>query len=118
MKRAINLAALFLLAACAAIPQNRYGLTVVPDAPTYERIARRDPDKRLVDLSTLGIPIDIRYATAHNFMKKPLYPVAKAFLRAPAAHALSDVQRDLASRGLGIKVYDAYRPYRVTAAMW
>lgn len=118
MKRAINLAALFLLVACAGLPKNQYGLIVVPDAAAYERLARRDPDKRLVDLASLGIPLDIRYATANNFMKQPLYPVAKAFLRTPAARALSDVQRDLASRGLGIKVYDAYRPYRVTEAMW
>jgi hypothetical protein len=83
MKRAINLAALFLavLAACATttvdIPQNRYGLRVVPDLATYERLAHADPNKRLVDLGTLGIPLDIRYATANNFMKKPLYPIAK-----------------------------------------
>jgi D-alanyl-D-alanine dipeptidase len=112
MKRAINFAALLLLAACAS------GLYVVPDAKTYERLALADADKRLIDLSTLDIPLDIRYATANNFMKKPLYPVAKAFLRAPAALALSDVQIDLAKRGLGIKVFDAYRPYRVTVAMW
>ncbi|HUP59882.1 MAG TPA: M15 family metallopeptidase [Thermoanaerobaculia bacterium] len=104
--------ALLLLAACAS------GLYVVPDLATYERHAREDPDKRLVDLETLGIPLDIRYATANNFMKTRLYPVAKAYLRAPAARALTEVQRTLAERGLGIKVFDAYRPYRVTVVMW
>jgi zinc D-Ala-D-Ala dipeptidase len=112
MKRAINFAAVFLLAACAS------GLYVVPDLSTYEEQAHLDPNHELVDLSALHIPLDIRYATANNFMKKPLYPVAKAYLRAPAARALNEVQRDLASRGLGIKVFDAYRPYRVTVAMW
>jgi D-alanyl-D-alanine dipeptidase len=118
MKRAINLAALFLIAACAVIPKNQYGLIVVPDVATYERLIQRDPGNRLVDLASLGIPLDIRYATANNFMKKPLYPVAKAYLRAPVARALAAVNRELATRGLGIKVYDAYRPYRVTVAMW
>jgi D-alanyl-D-alanine dipeptidase len=122
MKRAINLAALFVVAACAAstftVPQNKYGLRVVPDVSAYERLAKAEPDKRLVDLALLGIPLDIRYATADNFMKKPLYPVARAYLRAPAARALAEVNRELASRSLGIKVYDAYRPYRVTQAMW
>lgn len=108
-----------LLVACAAtIPANRYGLQVVPDAATYERIARTNPEKRLVDLESLGIPVDVRYATANNFMKTPLYPVAKAYLRAPAARALQNIQRELAPRGLGIKVFDGYRPYRVTEAMW
>lgn len=122
MKRAINLAAIFIIAACAStpppVPRNRYGLPVVPDVATYERLAKAEPEKRLVDLASLGIPFDIRYATADNFMKKPLYPVAKAYLREPAARALADVNRELATRGLGIKVFDAYRPYRVTEAMW
>lgn len=118
MKRAINLAALFFVAACATVPLNQYGLHVVPDVSTYRKLVQADADKRLVDLASLGIPLDIRYATADNFMKKPLYPVAKAYLRAPAARALADVEHDLAARGLGIKVYDAYRPYRVTEAMW
>jgi D-alanyl-D-alanine dipeptidase len=118
MKRAINLALLLLVACSAAIPANRYGLPVVPDRAAYERIAASDPDKRLVDLSSHGIPLDIRYATANNFMKTPLYPEAKAYLRAPAAAALRAVQNDLAARGLGIKVFDAYRPYSVTERMW
>src|SRR5262249_14002786 len=101
-----------LLTACAT------GLHVVPDLAHYQRIAQRDPDQRLVDLESLGIPVDIRYATVNNFMKRPLYPVAKAFARAPAANALLDVQAELANEGLGIKVFDGYRPYRVTVAMW
>lgn len=119
MNRAVRFVALFLLAACATqIAPNRYGLRVVPDVLTFERLARTDPDKQLVDLQSLAIPLDIRYATPDNFMKKTLYPVAKAYLRAPAARALANVQSELAARGLGIKVFDAYRPYRVTEAMW
>lgn len=123
MRTRINLLALLVIAACAttpAIPPNRYGLQVVPDIRTYEAIARRDPDKRLVDLSTFvpGIVLDVKYATSDNFMKKQLYPVAESWLRYPAAVSLRAVQRDLAREGLGLKVFDAYRPYRVTEAMW
>lgn len=118
MKQVVRLAVLLLVACTTAVPTNRYGLRVVPDAATYERLARANSDTRLVDLSTLGIPLDIRYATPDNFMKQTLYPVAKAYLRAPAAKALAGVDRELAAKGLGIKVYDAYRPYRVTEAMW
>lgn len=113
MKRASNLTALVLLVACAVTR----GLYIVPDLRTYELLAQQDPDKRLVDLESLAIPIDVRYATPDNFMKKTLYPLAKAYLRAPAAQALADVQRELAKEGLGIKVFDGYRPYRVTVAM-
>ena len=118
MKRAINFALVLLVACIATVRPNRYGLRIVPDAPSYERIAEQNPSKRLVDLTSLGIATDVRYATANNFMKEPLYPVAKAYLRAPAAQALADVNRELASRGLAIKVFDGYRPYRVTEKMW
>lgn len=118
MKRAINFAALLLFAACVSTPANRYGLAVVPDVKSYTAQVAVDPEKQLVDLASLGVPLDIRYATENNFMKKPLYPVAKGYLRAPAARALNEVRAELARRGLGVKVFDAYRPYRVTVAMW
>ncbi|HYC60836.1 MAG TPA: M15 family metallopeptidase [Thermoanaerobaculia bacterium] len=119
MKRAINFIALVLLVSCASgPPANQHGLQVVPDLAAYERLATLEPQKRLLDLSLFNIPLDIRYATENNFMKKPLYPVAKAYLRVPAARALLDAYNELYLRGLGLKVYDAYRPYRVTVAMW
>jgi D-alanyl-D-alanine dipeptidase len=107
---------------CATAPQiptNKYGLHVVPDLATYQRLAQRDPDQRLVDVSTIpGIRIDVRYATTNNFMHEKLYPVAKVYLRAPAARALADVQRELAAEHLGLLVFDGYRPYSVTEKMW
>ena len=122
MPRRINLALLLFAAACAtsvAIPTNRYGLRVVPDRSTYERLVRADTTKRMVDLAGIpGLRLDIRYATPDNFMKRPLYAAPRAFLRAPAAHALQKIQDDLAEEGLGLKVWDAYRPYSVTEAMW
>jgi zinc D-Ala-D-Ala dipeptidase len=110
-----------LLVSCAAqIPPNQYGLRVVPDHATYQRLVRADPEKRLVDLQTFipGIVLDIRYATPDNFMKQTLYPVAKAWLRYPAAVALRNAQQDLAQEGLGLEIFDAYRPYSVTERMW
>ena len=112
-----------LLLACAtapSLPKNKYGLEVVRDFETYERLARIDPEKTLVDVERAvpGVVIDVRYATANNFVHTPLYPVAKVFLRVPAARALRDVQQDLAGEGLGLKVFDGYRPYSITERMW
>jgi len=113
-----------LLLACAhtapSIPLNHRGLAVVRDRALYQRLVRMDPDKRMEDLRKVdpSIVLDIRYATADNFMKRVLYPAPRAFLRAPAAAALRDVQRELRTEGLGLKVFDAYRPYRITEEMW
>jgi D-alanyl-D-alanine dipeptidase len=45
------------------------------------------------------------------------YGAPGAWLRRRAAMALARVQRDLASQGLGLLVFDAYRPVRGTRAL-
>ncbi len=102
------------------IPPNKYGLEVVASVALYEQLAANDPVKRLVDLEIVipGITIDIRYATDDNITGEILYPSARAFLRYPAAEALKRVQAELGKRGLGLKIWDAYRPYSVTEALW
>jgi D-alanyl-D-alanine dipeptidase len=66
-----------------------------------------------------GVVIDARYHTAENFTGAPLpgYGVAGAWLRAAPAAALARVQQRLAADGLGLLVYDAYRPLRGTLGM-
>src|SRR5206468_10039095 len=65
------------------------------------------------------IIVDLRYATPNNFTGAPLpgYEGNHAFLRREAAQALASVQSDLRDVGLGLKVFDAYRPVRATLAM-
>jgi D-alanyl-D-alanine dipeptidase len=74
----------------------------------------------LVDIRSVNtkIAIDMRYATENNFLKRKLYPVARCVLRGAAAQRLSQVQDDLANQGLGLKVYDCYRPLSVQKLMW
>lgn len=75
---------------------------------------------RLVDIRTINrnISLDIRYATANNFLKQKMYPIAKCALRNSVAQKLALVQTDLEKIGLGLKVYDCYRPFSVTKQMW
>ena len=73
---------------------------------------------RLVEVAP-GIRQDIRYATSDNFTGAALpgYEVGEALLRPAAAASLARVQERLATRGLGLLVWDAYRPVRATLAM-
>ena len=66
-----------------------------------------------------SIVVDLRYATSNNFTGAPLpgYLANRAYLRREAAAALARVQRSLRPQGLGIKIFDAYRPVRATLAM-
>jgi len=47
-----------------------------------------------------------------------MYQQARAFARLPVVKALQQVEADLQTRGLGLKIYDAYRPYSVTVKFY
>ena len=75
---------------------------------------------QLFDLKEIDPRIvqDIRYATTNNFLKKQVYPVSRCLLRQSVVEKLSKVQTELALKGLGLKVYDCYRPLSVQREMW
>jgi D-alanyl-D-alanine dipeptidase len=64
------------------------------------------------------IELDIRYATHNNFLGFPVYQKAACYLHTEVADALSEVQVELESLGLGLKVFDGYRPLHVQQLMW
>jgi D-alanyl-D-alanine dipeptidase len=74
----------------------------------------------LVELTSLDptLRLDVRYATADNFLSTPVYDEARAFLQRPAAEALVRAHRSLAARGYGLLIHDAYRPWWVTKLFW
>jgi D-alanyl-D-alanine dipeptidase len=78
----------------------------------------RRPD--LVELITLDrtIKLDIRYATANNFLSTPMYSQARAFLQHPAAEALVRANYGLHASGYGLLIHDGYRPWYVTKMFW
>ncbi len=77
-------------------------------------------DLTFIDLEELdpSIAIDIRYATANNFAGQQVYPIAKCFLRRNVALKLKKVHDALKKQGLGLKVYDGYRPLSVQKIFW
>ena len=79
------------------------------------------PASALADVRSLDptIPLELRYATPDNFTGRPLpgYDADRALLRPEVAAALARVQAGLRAEGLGIKIWDAYRPVRATLAM-
>lgn len=102
------------------IPKNEYGLAVIDNIALYLETVEQDSVNRLIDLEKFipSIVFDVKYATTDNFTGKQLYPYPKAYLRYPAAVALRNVQKELNQAGLGLKVWDAYRPYTITVLMW
>jgi D-alanyl-D-alanine dipeptidase len=77
-------------------------------------------EAELVELTTLdkSIKLDIRYARSDNFVGRPVYDEARAFLQRPAADALIRVHKKLKKQGLGLVIFDGYRPWSVTKLFW
>ena len=105
---------------CYSQTVNNYGLTVVDDTSFYHKAIEMDSLNKMVNLEKFipRIKLDIKYATKDNFSGMKVYDKPMAFLRLPAAYALKKVQEELNKKGLGLKIYDAYRPYSVTVLFY
>ena len=82
--------------------------------------AHAQTDTSFVEIVKMNphIRLDMRYATPHNFLHRVVYPEARCFLRHDAALAIDAVQKELERIGLGLKIFDGYRPLRVQKKMW
>ena len=91
---------------------------VAQDVPPVEPGPFKAAD--LAELTVLDptIRLDVRYARSDNFLGRPVYREARAFLQRPAAEALVRVHRGLKEKGYGLMVFDGYRPWTVTKAFW
>ena len=83
----------------------------------------KEKNKREADLIELikldkTIKLDIRYARADNFVGKPVYTEARAFMQRPAADAIVKVHQKLKKKNLGLVIFDGYRPWSVTKLFW
>jgi D-alanyl-D-alanine dipeptidase len=62
--------------------------------------------------------LEIKYATKDNFTNKILYDCANCLLRKVVADALVIAADTLSKQGLGIVLFDCYRPLSVQQKMW
>lgn len=108
-----------LLMTADTTAQYNYGLTPVTYNQYFSSI-KSNPFNELVNLQKYipGIVLDIRYATTNNFTGEKIYSLARAYSRKPVADALKKAQEDFKKSGVGIKIYDAYRPYSATVKFY
>ena len=111
-------ASVALVLLIAAIAPCHFAQQAPAEGPPHEEGTFRQPD--LVELIKLDptIKLDIRYATANNFLGRPVYTEARAFLQRPAAEALVRAHRALRQQGYGLVIHDGYRPWSVTKIFW
>lgn len=116
LTRLLAPALIALAPACSHAPPSQVANTApAPTAP--DSVAA----SLLVDVRALDstISVEARYATTNNFTGAvlPGYEANRALLRREAAVALARVQARLRREGLGLRIYDGYRPVRATLAM-
>jgi D-alanyl-D-alanine dipeptidase len=120
---------IFIRADAGSDPGHFYHVTPAPPvaelrekalklSPPAEAGPFRNPD--LVEMVSLepAIHLDIRYASANNFLRTPVYTQARAFMQRPAAEAVVRVLHKLQPLGYGLLIHDAYRPWFVTKIFW
>lgn len=78
------------------------------------------PDAELVEVLSLDptLAVELRYAGSGNVFKKPVYTDTRCLLARGTARRLVAAQRTLRALGLGLKVWDAFRPRSVQKALW
>jgi zinc D-Ala-D-Ala dipeptidase len=76
--------------------------------------------ENFVDVIALDptIALDVRYATANNFTKAQIYDCPACLLRPEAAQKIVKIHQSLRKQGLGLKMFDCYRPRPYQQRLW
>jgi len=90
-------------------------LSLVPCAASAQ-----SADDELVRIKELipDIVLDVKYATVDNFTHQKLYTIGESMLARGAVRRLQLVQDSLRKIGLGLKIYDGYRPRAIQFLMY
>lgn len=111
----------FIAASCTPLPK------VVPQKPPVigsikeiRKLVQLDSNQAMIPLKSFipNLITDWKYAGYDNFTRQILYNSPEAYLRNEPAIALAKANKELNIIGLGVILFDAYRPYRVTRLMW
>jgi len=98
----------------------RATMTAVLMLATTSPLAAQSADNELVRVKELipDIVLDLRYSTMDNFTSQKLYTADECLLAHGAVTRLQRVQDSLRASGLGLKIFDGYRPRAVQYLMW
>ena len=84
-------------------------------------LASPDAGRGLVDATKVlpDLVVELRYATADNFLKRAVYPEgARCLLLPEVAEKLAGAAAVLRQKAYRLKAWDCYRPYEVQRKMW
>ncbi|HPG07954.1 MAG TPA: M15 family metallopeptidase [Saprospiraceae bacterium] len=103
---------------------------VMPSADTMQRVGLQEPENSIAlgyDYDTsrwVEIPdrapfhLDLRYAENRNFTGNTIYPCGRCFLKKVAGEALLALEDTLTTLGMGLILWDCYRPAQAQQLLW
>jgi D-alanyl-D-alanine dipeptidase len=93
---------------------------IIYNVGDYKKSIKADTTRRMILLQQFipQLVVDLKYSGKNNFTGEVLYKQPAAYARLSAAILLKKINGKLAESGLGLKIFDAYRPWSVTKRMW
>ena len=86
-------------------------------APTQPPPGSNDAMVRVRDYAP-NIRVDLKYATKHNMTGRRIYTFSEAYLRYGTVKKLLRAQKKLEKLGMGLQIWDAYRPVSAQKKLW
>lgn len=88
--------------------------------PSYGPFTDEIDDSELVRVKTYipDIIVELKYATTDNFTGEKIYEFSDAYLRYGTVKKLAEVQKELRADGMGLKIWDAFRPVSAQFRLW
>lgn len=80
--------------------------------------APEDSDLVPVQSYVPGIRVELKYATEDNFTGRVIYDFSDVYLRYGTVKKLLAVQQELQTMGLGLKIWDGFRPVQAQFDLW
>lgn len=105
----------------SAAPENTPVQPPLPEEITIPPAETREPAEDELVRVLDHIP-EIRqalaYATVNNFTGQRIYDFSDAYLRYGTVKKLAQVCQELAGQGIGLKIWDGFRPVAAQAKLW
>lgn len=130
MKIFVLLIIALLLTGCAGeseqaeVPPEETAIEAAEESIPVQQVEKKilpAPDNRtfVVVLDYLPeIQVELKYATTDNFTGQIIYDFEECYLRYGTVAKLAAVQADLQQLGLGLKIWDGFRPVSAQYALW
>lgn len=128
MKRMLLLLAALLLAGCAqrpSLPPAEPTVQIQTQPPQPETLPTLPTEPALAEEDFVQVNAyipeifqDLRYAGENNFTGQVIYAFSDAYLRWGTVKKLQAVSRELGEQGLGLKIWDGFRPVSAQFRLW